>query len=133
MSVGNKPSYKGPKIEVRQQSRSIEEGKRVNLFCRLTEEPETVHWILDDEDLKSGGRFKVWNDKCDCYCQILVTKEDDAGLYVFKARNKRGECCTTFSLHVIPAVKPLSDVDVKELLWQNTQQNEELVKPIVSK
>ncbi|XP_071482298.1 obscurin-like protein 1 [Diadema antillarum] len=122
MSAGNKPSYKGPKIEVRQQ----DEGKRVNLFCRLTEEPDSVHWILDDEDIVDGGRFKVWTDKCDCHCQILVTRPDDEGLYVFKARNKRGECCTTFSLHIIPSVKPLSDVDVKELLWQNTQQNEDL-------
>lgn len=43
-SAGNKPNYKGPKIEVRQQTRSIEEGKRVNLFCRLTEEPESGKW-----------------------------------------------------------------------------------------
>jgi len=101
----------------------VDEGEPVVFEARIEPKHDlnlSVRWYHDDEELVSGGRFRITHEFGYVAINIFYTYPEDEGLYICRATNELGEDETSARLicrslpHIrfnLPALEPASEED----------------------
>lgn len=101
----------------------VDEGEPVVFECRIEPKHDlnlSVRWYHDEEELVSGGRFRITHEFGYVAINIFYTYPEDEGLYICRATNELGEDETSARLicrslpHIrfqLPGLTPATEED----------------------
>jgi len=94
-------SVGAPRFLSRPKAYTIALGKDATLSCRIAGSPApSVSWEKDQDQLRSGGRFRISDDGDTFRLTICELRSSDSGTYTCRAWNSLGEAYAAVTLCV---------------------------------
>ena len=84
----------------------LDEGDTVDFNCEVVGEPKPdIKWLYNGQELKTEGRYLIFEQECLHHLEITDILPEDAGKYLVEAENNFGKATCTAELKVIDRPK----------------------------